>query len=106
MNKHAGSPFTEYRKEMGIPEMDHEHSLAADYWLENTQRIYKENFHISGPIMEAFVAGYHACLVDMDNNAELEDRRREGDVDAQIYKKKEPKLKKKPRKKVKKNGKT
>lgn len=33
-------------------------SLAANYWIENTQRIYDENLHVSGPVMEAYQAGY------------------------------------------------
>lgn len=31
---------------------------AADYWIENTDRIYKEKLHISGPVMDAYRAGF------------------------------------------------
>jgi len=31
---------------------------AADYWLENTERIYAEDLHVSGPVMDAFRAGF------------------------------------------------
>lgn len=34
--------------------------LAADYWIENTDVIYKLDLHISSPIMDAFKAGYEA----------------------------------------------
>lgn len=37
-------------------------ALAADYWIENTQRIYDENLHVSGPVMDAYRAGYEAGL--------------------------------------------
>lgn len=33
-------------------------SLAAQYWIDNTQRIYQENWHVSSPVMEAYVAGF------------------------------------------------
>lgn len=33
-------------------------ALAADYWIAHTDRIYKENLHVSTPVMEAFEAGF------------------------------------------------
>lgn len=33
-------------------------SLAAEYWIENTQKIYEENLHVSSPVMEAYQAGF------------------------------------------------
>lgn len=33
-------------------------ALAADYWIENTQKFYDENLHMSSPIMEAYEAGF------------------------------------------------
>lgn len=33
-------------------------ALAADWWIENTERIYKEKLHMSGPIMDAYKAGF------------------------------------------------
>lgn len=33
-------------------------SLACDYWIENTHRIYKENLHVSTPVIEAYQAGF------------------------------------------------
>jgi hypothetical protein len=46
---------------LGLPPMKVKDSLATDYWIENTQRIYDENLHISTPVMEAFVAGFEAA---------------------------------------------
>ncbi len=37
-------------------------SLAADYWTENTNRIYQEHLHISTPVMEAYEAGFNKAL--------------------------------------------
>jgi hypothetical protein len=39
--------------------------LAADYWIENTERIYSENLHVSSPVMDAFKAGYEAGVKDV-----------------------------------------
>lgn len=33
-------------------------ALAVDYWLEHTNKIYKENLHVSTPVMEAYEAGF------------------------------------------------
>lgn len=33
-------------------------ALAADYWIEHTDRIYKEQLHVSSPVMEAYLAGF------------------------------------------------
>lgn len=33
-------------------------AFAADYWIENTQRIYAENLHVSSPVMDAYRAGF------------------------------------------------
>jgi hypothetical protein len=38
-------------------------SLAADYWINNTQQIYKENFHVSTPVMDAYSAGFEQALL-------------------------------------------
>jgi len=35
--------------------------LAADYWIENTDRIYAEDLHISTPVMYAYEAGFRAA---------------------------------------------
>lgn len=32
--------------------------LAAQHWIDNTDRIYKEDLHVSSPVMEAYVAGF------------------------------------------------
>lgn len=37
-------------------------SLACDYWLENTDRIYLENLHVSSPVIEAFEAGFRKAV--------------------------------------------
>jgi len=37
-------------------------SLATDYWIENTNRIYEEDLHISTPVMEAYEAGFRKAL--------------------------------------------
>lgn len=36
-------------------------AMAADYWIANTETIYADNFHISGPVMDAYKAGFEAC---------------------------------------------
>lgn len=36
--------------------------LAAEYWIEHTDEIYKLDLHISSPVMDAFKAGYEAGL--------------------------------------------
>lgn len=36
-------------------------SLAIDYWLENTERIYEEDLHVSTPVIEAYEAGFLKC---------------------------------------------
>lgn len=33
-------------------------ALTCDYWIENTDKIYNSELHISDPIMEAFEAGF------------------------------------------------
>ena len=33
-------------------------SLATDYWIDNTARIYKENLHVSTPVIDAYEAGF------------------------------------------------
>lgn len=33
-------------------------SLATDYWIINTDKIYKEDLHISGPVMDAYKSGF------------------------------------------------
>lgn len=38
--------------------MKKKEALAADYWIENTDRIYNEDLHISDPVMEAYLAGF------------------------------------------------
>lgn len=35
--------------------------LAAQYWIDNTQRIYDEDLHVSSPIMDAYKAGFEAA---------------------------------------------
>jgi hypothetical protein len=37
-------------------------SLAADYWLENSEQIYKEDLHVSTPVMEAYEAGFRKAI--------------------------------------------
>lgn len=37
-------------------------SLATDYWFENTNRIYQENLHVSGLIMDAYKAGFEKAI--------------------------------------------
>lgn len=37
-------------------------ALAADYWIDNTDRIYKENLHVSTPVMEAYIAGFKEAV--------------------------------------------
>ena len=32
--------------------------LAANWWIENTEKIYDEKLHISGPVMDAYRAGF------------------------------------------------
>lgn len=44
--------------------MTRSEELAADYWIENTERIYAENLHVSTPVMDAFKAGYEAGVKD------------------------------------------
>lgn len=38
-------------------------SLAADYWIENTKRIYEEDLHISTPVMDAYKAGFEKATI-------------------------------------------
>lgn len=38
--------------------MKKKEALAADYWINNTKRIYDENLHVSTPVMEAYIAGF------------------------------------------------
>lgn len=37
-------------------------SLAAEYWIDNTNKIYEENLHVSSPVMEAYEAGFNKAL--------------------------------------------
>jgi hypothetical protein len=37
-------------------------SLAAQYWIDNTDRIYAEELHVSTPVMDAYRAGFMAAL--------------------------------------------
>lgn len=54
--------------------------MAADYWIANTDAIYKLDLHISSPVMDAFKAGFEAgvasviCdVIDEDVKTEVQD---------------------------------
>lgn len=42
-------------------------SLAADYWIKNTDKIYAEDLHISTPVMEAYKAGFKTAVREAVN---------------------------------------
>ncbi len=49
-------------------------SLATMYWIDNTQRIYEENLHVSDPVIDAYISGYTQAVKDclqLINNAVL-----------------------------------
>lgn len=51
------TPEKSLLEQAGYPPATSEQNAATDYWIGNTEAIYKEGVHVSQHIIDAFLAG-------------------------------------------------